>query len=89
MKQPGSLLRPSQLPRQLHYHEVLYHGTARAVWFAEPVRVLAEQVAREREEQPPLPASPVQLLEIAEVLALAEEPGDATRRSARPRNWRA
>ena len=45
------------------------------------VALLAAQAAREREE-PRVPAPPVQLLEIGEVLALAREPSEATRRVA-------
>jgi hypothetical protein len=45
------------------------------------VALLAEQAARERDE-PGAPASPPQLQEIAEVLALAREPAEATRRVA-------
>jgi hypothetical protein len=48
---------------------------------APQVALLAEQAVRERDEPPP-PASPVQLQEISEVLALAREPNEATRRLA-------
>jgi hypothetical protein len=45
------------------------------------VALLAHQAARERDE--PTPAlPPVELLEIAETMALAQEPGEATRRVA-------
>lgn len=48
------------------------------------VALLAEQAAREREEPeaPAPPAPPSQLFEISEVLALATEPHEATRRVA-------
>lgn len=45
------------------------------------VALLAEQAVRERDEPPP-PVAPGQLLEISEALALADEPGEATRRAA-------
>ena len=45
------------------------------------VALLAEQAARERDE-PGGPVPPAELLEISEVLALAEEPSEATRRVA-------
>jgi hypothetical protein len=48
---------------------------------ASHVALLAEQAARER-EAPVAPQAPPQLLEIAEVLALAQDPGEATRRVA-------
>ena len=52
-----------------------------AALIAPHVALLAEQAARERDEPAP-PAVPVQLLEIPEVLALARDPGEATRRTA-------
>lgn len=48
---------------------------------APQVALLAEQAAREREE-PPVLAPPPQLVEIGEVLALAQDPSEATRRVA-------
>jgi hypothetical protein len=45
------------------------------------VALLAEQAARERDE-PPVLAPPPQLIEIGEVLALAQDPSEATRRVA-------
>lgn len=52
-----------------------------AALVAPHVTLLAEHATREREEPPPT-AVPPQLLEIIEVLALAQEPGEATRRVA-------
>ena len=48
---------------------------------ASHVALLAEQAAHERYE-PPIPAPPPQLLEIGEVLALTQDPSEATRRVA-------
>ncbi len=45
------------------------------------VALLAEQAAHERYE-PPIPAPPPQLLEIGEVLALTQDPSEATRQVA-------
>jgi len=52
-----------------------------AALIAPQVALLAEQAARERDE-PQVSLEPVQLLEIAEVLALTAEPSEGTRRVA-------
>jgi hypothetical protein len=52
-----------------------------AALIAPHVALLAEQAARERDE-PRVSLEPVQLLELSEVLALTQEPSEATRRVA-------
>lgn len=44
--QPGTPLRPGELAGQFHQHERFHHRPGRTIWFAQPRRVLAEQVCR-------------------------------------------
>ena len=64
------------------YHEADAELLARIAGLIAPhVALLAEHAAREREEPAPSPP-PMPLLEIMEVLAVTQEPGEATRRVA-------